>query len=78
MSCNSTTHLSVETIVPTSSTAFVHRGAGRFVGLIEIVSKMFQRRRELPDLLELDDRMLDDVGLTREQAEQLARKPFWK
>ena len=78
MSCGRTIRVSTETIIPTSNSAFVHRGAARFVGLIETVSGMFQRRRELPDLLELDDRMLADVGLTRAEAEQLLRKPFWK
>jgi uncharacterized protein YjiS (DUF1127 family) len=26
----------------------------------------------------LDDRMLADIGITREQAEREARKPFWR
>ena len=29
-------------------------------------------------LKHLDDRLLDDIGLTREQADREARKPFWK
>ena len=33
-----------------------------------------QRRR----LLELDERMLRDIGLNREQAVIEARKPFWE
>ena len=78
MSCGRTIRVSTETIIPTSNSAFVHRGAERLGGLIKTVSGMFQRRRELPDLLELDDRMLADVGLTRAEAEQLFRKPFWK
>ena len=34
-----------------------------------------QKQRHL--LRELDDRMLADIGLTREQAEAEGRKPFW-
>jgi uncharacterized protein YjiS (DUF1127 family) len=34
------------------------------------------RRRQA--LLDLSDRMLDDIGITREDAERIARKPFWK
>jgi uncharacterized protein YjiS (DUF1127 family) len=37
-------------------------------------SRMTQRRRERQALLELDERLLDDVGVTREQAERQARK----
>ena len=33
-----------------------------------------QRRQ----LIEMDDCQLKDIGITREQAEQEARKPFWK
>ena len=37
-----------------------------------------QRRAEQrKQLLELDDRMLKDIGITREQAVREASKPFW-
>jgi uncharacterized protein YjiS (DUF1127 family) len=26
----------------------------------------------------LDDRMLEDIGITRAEAESLSRKPFWR
>ena len=78
MSCSSTTCISTETIVPASNSAFVHEGAERFVGWIEEVSGMYSRRRQRQALLVLEDHLLDDIGLTREQAEQEARKPFWK
>jgi uncharacterized protein YjiS (DUF1127 family) len=29
-------------------------------------------------LMEMDNRELKDIGITREQAEEEARKPFWK
>ena len=38
----------------------------------------WQRRRERQALLELDDRLLDDVGVSREQAEHQAAKWFWQ
>lgn len=39
----------------------------------------WQRRAEMrARMTRLDDRMLDDVGLSREQVESEAKKPFWK
>lgn len=29
-------------------------------------------------LLTLDDRLLEDIGISREQAQSEGRKPFWK
>ena len=40
--------------------------------------RMWQRRRERQALLELDDRLLEDVGVTREQALRQASKWFWQ
>lgn len=77
MSCGSTACRSTETI-PTSNSAFVYHAAKRLVGWFEPVSGMFQRRRQRQALLKLEDHLLDDLGLTRQQAEQEARKPFWK
>lgn len=43
------------------------------------VLKVWQRRsRDRAHLAQLDDRMLDDIGLTQDQAHRIARKPFWK
>ena len=42
--------------------------------LLRLYDRQLQRRI----LLELDDRMLADIGLTREQAEAEARKPLWR
>ena len=36
------------------------------------------RRQTRKALLELDDRLLDDIGVTREQARTEARKPMWR
>jgi uncharacterized protein YjiS (DUF1127 family) len=35
----------------------------------------YQQRRQL---MQMDDRQLKDIGITREEAEQEARKPIWK
>ena len=37
-----------------------------------------RRRRQRLDLRELDDRLLRDIGLTREKARREWRKPFWR
>ena len=37
-----------------------------------------QRQRERGQLLELEVHLLDDIGLTREQAQEMGSKPFWK
>jgi uncharacterized protein YjiS (DUF1127 family) len=39
---------------------------------------MLQLRRERKALLELDDRLLVDIGVTREEAERQSRKWFWQ
>lgn len=44
--------------------------AGRILGWIETA-------RERDRLLELDDRTLRDIGLTREAAAEEAMRPFW-
>ena len=37
-----------------------------------------RRSRERAELAALDDRMLNDIGLTRADAEFLGNKPFWR
>jgi uncharacterized protein YjiS (DUF1127 family) len=37
-----------------------------------------ERYRQRRQLLEMDDRQLKDIGITREQAEQEGHKPLWK
>jgi len=36
------------------------------------------RRRGRQELSSLDDRLLDDIGISREDALWKARKPFWR
>ncbi|HTD16527.1 MAG TPA: DUF1127 domain-containing protein [Chthoniobacterales bacterium] len=37
-----------------------------------------ERYRQRRQLMEMDDRQLNDVGITREQAIKEARKPVWQ
>jgi hypothetical protein len=37
-----------------------------------------ERYRLREQLMEMDDRQLKDIGITRAEAEQEARKPVWK
>ena len=36
------------------------------------------RRKSRKALLKLDDHMLNDIGISKDQARQEAQKPFWK
>ena len=45
---------------------------------ILIAIRCLQRRRERQALMQFDDRMLADFGVTRSQALEEASKPFWK
>jgi uncharacterized protein YjiS (DUF1127 family) len=76
MSCGST-QCSQSTPLPPSHTIeipFPFRGWGRCaLRLLRCYERQQQRRA----LRELDRHMLRDIGITREQAEAEARKPFW-
>ena len=45
---------------------------------LRLLRRWGQRHRQRCDLAELDDRLLDDIGVTRERAEKELRKPFWR
>ena len=49
-----------------------------FRTLAPVLSRMWQKRRQRQSLLELDDHLLEDIGITREQAEREAGKWFWQ
>lgn len=48
-----------------------------FLKAIERVRDRLRRRRQLQSLVELDDRLLADIGVTREQAMSAARRADW-
>lgn len=49
-----------------------------FIGISRFFAALSNRSRDRMDLLKLDDRMLADIGLTREQAEKVANQLFWR
>ena len=46
--------------------------------LAEACDRAIERRRGRRALLELDDHLLDDIGITRTQANNAARRWFWQ
>lgn len=46
-------------------------------GLLGRIGRAVERWRQRRDLLELTDRELRDIGLTRRQARREAARPFW-
>src|SRR2546429_9400844 len=48
------------------------------LGWVQVLKRMHNRWQQRQALLDLEDRLLDDIGITREQAEREARTPFWK
>lgn len=52
-------------------------GRGVFA-LLRRLWRWNDRHRQRLDLADLDDRMLDDIGITRGMAERECRKPPWR
>jgi uncharacterized protein YjiS (DUF1127 family) len=86
MSCGSKTCTSIELsrhLATGKRSSWMSRVL-RWLGTVIDRERRHQLRFELEKarqrglLKDLDDRMLKDIGLTREQAEREARKPFWK
>jgi uncharacterized protein YjiS (DUF1127 family) len=77
MSCGSTTSFSTESFVPARETSR-KAGVNSLNRWIAIAKQMYRRRRQRQALLQLEDHQLSDIGLSRKQAGQEARKPFWK
>ena len=48
------------------------------LSLLELVQNWCARAQERRMLLQLDERMLKDIGLTRVDVAQEASKPFWR
>jgi uncharacterized protein YjiS (DUF1127 family) len=44
---------------------------------IHAVSIWFSRRRSYQDLASLDDHLLSDVGISREEVRRLGKPPWW-
>jgi uncharacterized protein YjiS (DUF1127 family) len=46
--------------------------------VVATVREWRRRNRERAELAALNDRMLNDIGLSRADAEFLSNKPFWR
>lgn len=47
-------------------------------GWLIALARAHERSRQRQTLRDLDDHLLRDIGVTREQAEREAHKPFWR
>lgn len=47
-------------------------------GLVELLERWVERRRQRQALLSMSDALLKDIGLGRGDAEREAHKPFWR
>ena len=58
------------------------RHSARFLRLVsgaaKAVAGLLERRRQLRALSDLDDHLLRDIGLSREDVERACSRPFWK
>ena len=48
------------------------------LGLVTLMITWQQRVQQRHHLVDLDDRVLQDMGMTRADARREARKPFWR
>jgi uncharacterized protein YjiS (DUF1127 family) len=74
MSCGSTTSISTN-ILETASPSLPGLGWSWKIPLawLDEIARRWERRGQYRELLELDDRMLADVGLTRTGVEEVRR-----
>ena len=52
--------------------------SSRSSGFMEVLREWLHRSRTRADILELDDHLLRDIGLTRLDVEAESRKHFWQ
>jgi uncharacterized protein YjiS (DUF1127 family) len=52
--------------------------ASRIQAGVKLVFRLIDRQRQHRELLGLDERLLNDIGVTRGEAIAEGRKPFWK
>jgi uncharacterized protein YjiS (DUF1127 family) len=80
MSCSSTTcaSKSIETGNPARLPFGLAWPVPNPFAVLAKAGRMHERWRQRQCLLELDDRLLPDIGISRREVREQARKPFWK
>jgi uncharacterized protein YjiS (DUF1127 family) len=63
--------------ISTDAGPFRARGSARWGELNRVIAEWWQHQRSLHELETLDDAMLRDIGLCRDQARFEASRPFW-
>ena len=53
------------------------RWTGQSVSIWQVLGAWYDRWQQRQHLADLDDRLLDDIGLRRSDVEQQIKKPFW-
>ncbi len=53
-------------------------GPAGFRECVMVLRRVLDRQRQRRALLDLDERLLNDIGKSRREALVEARKPFWK
>ena len=48
------------------------------IPVLAAADRALQRRWQRQALIALDDRLLNDIGVTRDQAREESRKPLWR
>ncbi|MDE3123349.1 MAG: hypothetical protein KGK00_16365 [Paracoccaceae bacterium] len=65
------------TSVHTTELTLSHLGHAKRHGLVSRIMAARRARKELQRIADYDARLLDDVGLTRQDALDAAQKPIW-
>jgi uncharacterized protein YjiS (DUF1127 family) len=63
--------------IATHSPALLRQFGGGPRAWAEVIGMWRERSRQRSALAELDNRLLDDIGVTRSKARQAAAMPFW-
>ncbi len=63
---------------PVRASSIVATGRHMLSNWTTMIGIWLNRRQGRQDLSELDDRLLEDVGISREDALWKAGKPFWR
>jgi uncharacterized protein YjiS (DUF1127 family) len=78
MSCSTKGHTPALTFRTTLSREIDWPWPDWFRDLAPTVARMWRKRSERQRLLDLDQHLLNDIGITRDQAEKEAAKWFWE